>query len=170
MRIIAKLTLAAAALAGLLVSGMTDAGAAPLTATPAAAASGFGATGPIYATSYDHQSGTGKGATPAGFTYVGWISNGDWIEFDNVNFFSTPLSHFMMSAAQWRTGTTELHLDSLNSAPVATLNGPMSGNNADYYAQYATLSSGITGYHTLFLKFNTTTGKDFLNVQWFQFS
>lgn len=175
MRFIAKTATVAAALGGLLALGLGPAraavpsgpGAAPTAVTP----NGFGATGPIYATSYSHQSGTGKGTTAGGFSYVGWISNGDWIEFDNVNFFSTPLSHIKIEAAQWLSGSTEVHLDSLSNAPVATISGPLSGNSGVYLDQNGTLNTGVTGYHTVYLRFTTPNTKhDFLNVEWFQFS
>ena len=152
---------------------------------PGGAASGGGtggggtgggtATGTIQAESYSAQSGTQTETTTdtGGGQDVGYISNGDWLQYNNVNFGSTPLSQFQArvasGAASGVSGLVEVHLDSLTNPAI----GSFSVGNTGGWQTWTTLPtsiSGTTGTHTVYLKFTTGSGQDFVNINWFSFS
>ncbi len=136
---------------------------------------GTSATSTIQAESYSAQSGTQTEtcSDSGGGQDVGYISNGDWLQFNNVNFGSTPLSTFKArvasGAAAGVSGLVEVHLDSLTNPSI----GSFAIGNTGGWQTWETVPaniSGTTGTHTVYLKFTTGSGQDFVNVNWFSFS
>jgi hypothetical protein len=129
----------------------------------------------IQAESYSSQSGTQTEATTdtGGGSDVGYIANGDYIAFNNVDFGTTAVNSFSAriasGAAAGVTGNIVVHLDSLTGTTVATM--PISPTGG--WQTWQTLNaatSATTGVHTLYLAFTSTQAADFLNINWFTFS
>ncbi|MFE6650411.1 glycoside hydrolase family 16 protein, partial [Nocardioides sp. NPDC057772] len=78
----------------------------------------------IQAESYNAQSGTQTEATTdsGGGQNVGYLSNGDWLRYDGVNFGSTPARTFSARVASGApagvSGLVEVRLDNVNNAPI----------------------------------------------------
>jgi len=136
---------------------------------------GTSATSTIQAESDNAQSGTQTETTTdtGGGQDVGYISNGDWLQYNNVNFGSTTLTQFKArvasGAAAGVSGTVEVHLDSLTNPTI----GSFSLGNTGGWQTWQTIPAnitGTTGTHTVYLKFTTGSGQDFVNINWFTFS
>ena len=104
---------------------------------------------------------------------VGFIGNGDWLQFNNVNFGSSPLTQFKARVASGAgngvSGLVEVHLDSLNNPATGSFAIANTGGWQSWRTVPANMS-GTTGTHTVFLKFVTGSGQNFVNVNWFTFS
>ncbi|MCL6538588.1 MAG: carbohydrate-binding protein [Acidothermus sp.] len=133
------------------------------------------ATSTIQAENYSAQSGTQTETTTdtGGGLDVGWIGNGDWLQYNNVDFGSTALTQFKArvasGAAAGVSGLVEVHLDSLTNPSI----GSFSISNTGGWQSWTTVPANITattGVHTVYLKFVTGSGQDFVNVNWFTFS
>jgi beta-glucanase (GH16 family) len=136
---------------------------------------GTGATSTIQAESYAAQAGTTTEACSdtGGGQDVGYISNGDWLQYNNVDFGSTGLhtinARVASGAASGVSGIIEVHLDSLTNPAVGTFSVANTGG----WQSWTTVPGQInttTGTHTVYLKFVTGSGQDFVNLNWFTFS
>lgn len=133
------------------------------------------ATSTIQAENYSAQSGTQTEpcSDTGGGLDVGWIGNGDWLQYNNVDFGSTPLTQFKArvasGAAAGVSGLVEVHLDSLNNPAIGSFAIANTGGWQSWRTVPANIS-GTTGVHTVFLKFVTGSGQDFVNVNWFTFA
>jgi len=136
---------------------------------------GGSATGTIQAESYQAQSGTQTEACTdsGGGSDVGYISNGDWLQYNNINFGSAGLhtinARVANGAAAGVSGLVEVHLDSLSNPAI----GSFSVGNTGGWQSWTTVPGSVgtvTGTHTVYLKFSTGSGQDFLNLNWFDFS
>jgi len=134
---------------------------------------GAGGTSQIEAESFSAQSGTQTETCSEGGQDVGYISNGDWLQFNNVDFGSSALTQFKArvasGAAAGVSGLIEVHLDSLNNPAVASFALGNTGGWQSWETVPANMT-GTTGVHTVYLKFVTGSGQDFVNVNWFTFS
>ena len=80
----------------------------------------------IQAESFNAQSGVGVETTTdtGGGQNIGWLANGDWARFDNVNFGSTPARDFVArvasGAAGGVSGLVEVRIDNVNNAPIGS--------------------------------------------------
>jgi hypothetical protein len=132
------------------------------------------ATSTIQAESWTTMSGVQTETTSdtGGGLNVGWIANGDWIEYDNVDFGGTALNSFSArvasGAAAGVTGNIEVHLDSRSNAAVATIAMTPTGGWQTWVTKSASMSN-VTGVHTVFLVFTSSQGGDFTNLNWFTF-
>ncbi|HEY1488489.1 MAG TPA: glycoside hydrolase family 16 protein [Micromonosporaceae bacterium] len=136
---------------------------------------GVGATGTIQAEAFNAQSGTQTEASSdtGGGQDVGWIANGDWLQFNNVNFGSSGLSQFKARVASGATGgasgLVEVHLDSLTNPSI----GSFAVGNTGGWQTWTTVPANITrttGTHTVYLEFKSGQPADFVNVNWFTFA
>jgi hypothetical protein len=104
---------------------------------------------------------------------VGFIGNGDWLQYNNVNFGSTPLRQFIARVASGAgsgvSGLVEVHLDNLNNPAIGSFAIANTGGWQSWRTVPANMT-GTTGTHTVFLKFVTGSGQNFVNVNWFTFS
>ncbi|GAA1793536.1 glycoside hydrolase family 16 protein [Planosporangium flavigriseum] len=128
----------------------------------------------IQAESFNAQSGTQTEATAdtGGGEDVGWIGNGDWLQFDNVNFGSSAATQFSArvasGAASGVSGLVEVRLDSRTSAPI----GSFATGNTGGWQSWRTVPANIaavTGTHTVYLTFSSGQPADYVNVNWFTF-
>ena len=129
----------------------------------------------IQAESYNNQSGTQLEATTdtGGGQDMGWIANGDWAEYDNVNFSSTAATQFKArvasGAASGVSGLVEVRIDSRSNAPVGSFAVANTGGWQAWTTVPANIS-GVTGTHTVYLTFTSGQPADFVNVNWFTFT
>jgi hypothetical protein len=132
------------------------------------------ATSTIQAESYSAQSGvqTENTTDTGGGLDVGWIANGDWVQYNNVDFGSTTLNTFTAriasGAAAGVTGNIEVHLDSLNNPSIGSITMSPTGGWQTWTTATGSISA-TTGTHTLFLKFVSSQSADFGNINWFTF-
>ena len=143
-------------------------GAGGLTATVSASST-------IQAASYDGQYNTGTEATSdtGGGMDVGWIQNGSWLQYDNIDFGSEPCNQFVArvasGAAAGISGLVEVCLDSLSNAPIGSFAIASTGGWQNWVTVPANIAA-TTGVHTVYLVFASGQGADFVNVNWFTFS
>jgi beta-glucanase (GH16 family) len=136
---------------------------------------GGSAYGTIQAESDNAQSGTQTETTTdtGGGQDVGYIANGDWLEYDNVDFGSTAAAQFKArvasGAAGGVSGLVEVRLDSRSNAPIGSFAVGNTGGWQNWQTVPANIS-GVTGKHTVYLTFTSGQPADFVNVNWFTFT
>jgi hypothetical protein len=146
----------------------------PTPSTPAIPV-GVDAYQPIQAESAVAQSGVQFQDTEdeGGGKNAGWISNGDWLRFDQVNFGDTPATELIARVASevgdGVDGRMDIRLDDQNNAPIGSL--PVHGTGGwQNWINQATDTTGTTGVHTVFLTFAADRGDDFINLNYLTFA
>lgn len=122
----------------------------------------------LEAESYDDQSGTQNGSCSEGGECLGYIEDGDYAVYKNVNFGSGAGSFQARVASATNGGNIEIRLDS----PAGTLAGtcPVTGTGDwQNWVDVKCNVSGVSGKHDLYLKFTGNSGYLF-NINWFTFS
>ncbi|WP_079314471.1 glycoside hydrolase family 16 protein [Microbispora sp. GKU 823] len=136
---------------------------------------GVDARSTIQAENYQAQSGTQVETTQdsGGGQNVGYISNGDWLRYDGVNFGSTAARQFKArvasGAAAGVSGLVQVRLDS----PTATPIGDFAVGNTGGWQSWTTVPANITpttGTHTVYITFSSGQPADFVNLNWFTFA
>ncbi len=122
----------------------------------------------IEAEKYYTQSGTQtEDNTTGGGQNVGYIENGDYLVFKNVDF-GTGATGFQASAASaTEGGNIELRLDSLTGTLIGTCKVPGTGG-WQTWADAKCSVSGASGKHDLYVKFTGDSGY-LMNLDWFKF-
>ncbi len=122
----------------------------------------------IEAENYDNQSGTQSESCTEGGQDVGFIENGDYTVYNNVDFGSGAESFKARVASATSGGNIEIRLDSPDGTLIGTC--PVAGT-ADWqtYADVNCSVSEVTGKHDLYLKFTGDSGYLF-NLNWFTFT
>ncbi|GAB3279911.1 carbohydrate-binding protein [Kineosporia babensis] len=122
----------------------------------------------IQAESFDSQSGT----QVVDGNKLGYISNGDWAQFQGVKFGTTPARTFVAKvasgAASGVSGLIEVRLDSRTAAPVSTIAVGNTGGWTSYRDVPGALS-GVTGTHDVYLTFTSGQPSDFVDLDSFTF-
>ncbi|MBS2965790.1 carbohydrate-binding protein [Actinocrinis puniceicyclus] len=163
--------------AGAYSSGGGTPGPSPSASASAAGGGGgsVSAYSTIQAESYTSQSGTqSESCSDAGGGQdVGWIANGDWLGYANVDFGSGGATQFSArvasGAAAGVSGLVQVALDSPSAAPV----GSFAIANTGGWQSWTTVPANIvrvTGVHTVYLTFASGQPADFVNVNWFTFA
>jgi hypothetical protein len=130
----------------------------------------------VTASQYTAQNSTGTEATSdtGGGNDVGWINSASWLEYTGVNFGSGLSGNVQARVASAVTGTNigtvQFRLDSLTATPFATVNVSGTGGWQSWVTASGTASPVPSGTHTLYVTFTTSTGGNFVNVNWFKFS
>lgn len=132
---------------------------------------------PIQASAYTSNNGTQTQATSdtmgPGANNVGWIHNGEWLGYNNVDFGSTGATQFIVrvasGAASGISGLVQVALDSPTATPVGSFSIANTGGWQSWTTMQAN-TSPITGIHTVFLTFASGQPADFVNVHWFYFT
>jgi chitinase len=143
--------------------------------TPTQTSGPIDARSTIQAENFSAQSGTQTETTTdtGGGSDVGYIANGDYIQFNNVNFGTSAVNTFTArvasGAAAGVTGNIVVHLDSLTGTTVATLPISPTGGWQTWQTLNAAMSA-TTGTHTVYLVFTSGQAADFVNINWFTFS
>ena len=147
-------------------------GAAPAGST--GSGGGVSATSTIQAESDAAQSGTQAESTTdtGGGQDVGYLSNGDWLQYNTIDFGTAGLHTFSARVASGAgsgvSGVVEVHLDSLSNPAVGSFSIAGTGGWQTWTTVPAAISA-TTGTHTVYLKFTTGSGQDFVNLNWFTF-
>jgi len=128
----------------------------------------------IQSESYDAQNGVQLETTTdtGGGQNISHIANGDWAQYNNVNFGSTPAVDFVArvasGAAGGISGLVEIRLDSVNNPPI----GSFALSNTGGWQSWRSIPgnvAGPTGTHTVFMRFTSGQPADYVNVNWFLF-
>jgi hypothetical protein len=126
----------------------------------------------IEAESYNAQSGTTTETASEGGQDVASIANGDWLQYNNVNFGSGGVKDFQArvasGAASGVSGLVEVRLDSRSNAPIGSFALSSTGGWQTWTSVPGNVSA-VTGTHTVFLTFTSGQPADFVNVNWFKF-
>jgi|GEM_PF-448169 len=127
--------------------------------------SSFDAFSQIEAESYSSLSNTDiqKVSTPSGYG-LGYISSGDNVIFNNVNFGSSGTTSFIARVATSNATTIEIRSDSSTGTLLGTLSVPSTGS-WDSYQDLSCNVSSITGIHSVYLVFGGA-----VNIDWFTFN
>jgi hypothetical protein len=161
--------------------GPTTTTAAPTTTNPTttsvppttAPGGGRDAFGQIEAESYDAESGVGLEATSdsGGGQNIGWLSEGDWVRYDGVDF-GGGATQFVARVASGAgggvSGLVEVRLDDVGAAPVGSFAIANTGGWQSWQTIPANIA-GTTGVHTVYLRLTSGQPADFVNVNWFRF-
>jgi hypothetical protein len=135
---------------------------------------GIDAYAVIQAEAAGGQQGTESQATEdeGGGQNVGWIGNGDWLRFDDVDFGDQPATKFaarVASDADDRGGRIEVRLDSPGNAPAGTLEVEDTGGWQDWDTRTTEIKPA-TGRHTVFITFARDGDGEFLNLNYVAFA
>lgn len=100
---------------------------------------------------------------------IGYIQNGEWAKFENVDFRFSLASKFIVRASSNNSGgNIEIRLDSIDGALLGTCAISGTGNWSTYVTTTCTGLPYAGGERDVYLKF-TGTG-DLFNVDWFYFA
>jgi arabinoxylan arabinofuranohydrolase len=126
--------------------------------------------GQVEAENYNSMSGvqmeTCSDTTGGGYD-IGYIENGDYLVFQNMNF-GTGANSFQARVASANSGgNIEVHLDSLTGPLVGTCAVSGTGGWQTWVTKSCSIS-GASGTHNLYLKFTGGSGS-LLNLNWFTF-
>ena len=126
----------------------------------------------IEAESYDASAGVATETCSEGGLDVGYIANGDWTQYNNVDFGTGGVKDFLARVASGAgsgvSGLVEVRLDSLSNAPI----GSFAVGNTGGWQTWQSIPgnvSNVTGTHTVYLTFTSGQSADFVNVNWIQF-
>ncbi|MFD7817315.1 beta-1,3-glucanase family protein [Streptomyces sp. NPDC059785] len=128
----------------------------------------------IQAASYSSQNGTQTETTTdtGGGQDVGYIANGDWLAYANVDFGSGGATQFVArvasGAATGVSGLVQVALDSPAATPVGSFALGSTGGWQNWQTVPANISK-VTGTHTVYLTFASGQPADFVNLHWFNF-
>jgi beta-glucanase (GH16 family) len=140
----------------------------PPPSSPPPTGGGRDAYATIQAESFNAQSGV----VVEGGTHLGYLRNGDWARYDNVNFGSTPPRDFLArvasGAAGGVSGLVEVRLDSPTSPPIGSFAIANTGGWTSWREVPGNVSA-VTGTRTVYLTFTSGQPADFVNVDWFRF-
>jgi hypothetical protein len=143
--------------------------------TPPAAPTGVNAYANLQAESAAEKNGVEAQDTEDkdGGQNIGWVSNGDSLRFDDVNFGDTPATSLVArvasAVADGVNGRIEIRIDSATSPPVGNLPIGNTGGWQTWRSQ-ATDITAVTGVHAVFLTFAADRGDDFLNLNYIKFT
>ena len=112
-------------------------------------------------------------ADTGGGTDVGWIGNGDWLAYRNVDFGSSPVTQFVARTASGAnagvSGIVEVHLDSLSAPSIASFEVGNTGSWQSWRTVAANMQP-TSGVHTVYLRFVSGSASNFVNLNWFEFA
>ncbi|GAA3339700.1 glycoside hydrolase family 16 protein [Amorphoplanes nipponensis] len=152
-------------------AGSTTPPTTPPTTTPPAGGV-RNAYAQIEAESYDAASAVTKETASEGGQDVGYISNGDWLQFNNVDFGAGGVRDFVgrvaSGAAGGVSGLVEVRVDSRSNAPIGSFALANTGGWQSWRSVPANVAN-VSGRHTVFLTFTSGQPADFVNVNWIQF-
>ncbi len=144
----------------------------PPTTTPPPTGGVRDAYSQIQAESFNAQSGVIVEASSEGGQNIGAIRNGDWVQFDNVEFGTGGVRDFVARVASGAgagvSGLVEVRIDSRGNAPIGSFAIGNTGGWQSWRSVPGNVSN-VSGRHTVFLTFTSGQPNDFVNVNWIQF-
>lgn len=139
-----------------------------ITATGGVSSFGTTAFTTFEAENFNGQSGISAESCSESGLNIGWIDNGDYAIYKNVDFGGGAMNFYARVAGAGSGGNIELRLDSLTGTLIGTC--PVAGTGG--WQTWTTVSCGVngaSGVHNLYLKF-TGGGTNLFNVNWFRFT
>jgi hypothetical protein len=136
---------------------------------------GINAFSQIQAASYTSHNQTQTQPTTdiGGGSNVGWIHNGCWLGYANVDFGNNGATQFIArvasGAASGVSGLVQVALDSPNAAPLGSFAIANTGGWQSWRTVPANIST-VRGTHTVYLVFSSGQPADYVNIHWFTFS
>ncbi len=121
----------------------------------------------IEAESFSTQSGVQTETCSEGGLNVGFIENGDYVVYNNVDFGSGATSFQARVASATNGGNIEIRLDSVTGPLIGTCEVKGTGDWQTYTDAICSIS-GVSGKHNLYLKF-TGDSEYLINLNWFKF-
>ena len=122
----------------------------------------------LEAESYNSQSGIQNVTCDEGTDAVGYIENGDYTVYRNMDFEAGAKSFQARVSSAANGGNIEIRLDSITGSLAGTC--PVAGTGGwQAFTDVSCTVSGVSGKHDLYLKFTGESGYLF-NINWFQFS
>lgn len=100
---------------------------------------------------------------------LGYISNGDYAVYKNLDFDSGVTGFSARVASAGTGGNIEIRLDSPTGTLIGTCAAPVTGGWQTYTTQTCSVS-GASGVHALYLKFTGGGNQNCFNVNWFKFT
>jgi hypothetical protein len=147
-------------------------GGGSTTPPPTGGGSTRDAFGRIEAESFNASGGVQVETCSEGGQDVGYIANGDWLQFNNVNFGTGGVRDFVARVASGAgsgvSGLIQVRLDSQSSAPIGSFALGSTGGWQNWQSRPGNVSN-VTGTHTVYLTFSSGQPADFVNVNWIQF-
>ncbi|SDT77088.1 carbohydrate-binding protein [Actinoplanes derwentensis] len=139
-------------------------------------ATGTGTTRSAYdrieAESYNSSAGIQVETCSEGGQNVSYVANGDWLQFNDVDFGTGGVKDFVGRVASGATtgisGLVEVRLDSRSNAPIGAFALAGTGGWQTWQSIPANVTA-VTGKHTVYLTFTSGQSADFVNVNWIQF-
>jgi glucosylceramidase len=129
------------------------------------------ATAQIQGSSFATESGLeteNTGDSPGAYD-LGYISPGAYAVYENVDFGNSVSEVSVRTASAGNGGTATFYLDSMTSAPIATVNLPVTGG-WQTWTNASAIVSGASGVHNLYVVFGGGgASASISNVNWFQF-
>lgn len=122
----------------------------------------------IEAEDYNTMSGIQKVDCSEGGQKVGYIENGDYIVFNNVDFGAGAASFDARVASGTSGGSIEIRLDGLSGPLVGTCITTGTSSWSSWTTKNCSIS-GASGIHNLYLKFTGASGYLF-DMNWFKFN
>ncbi|MCW3841130.1 carbohydrate-binding protein [Micromonospora yasonensis] len=126
----------------------------------------------IQAEAYNAQNGVQVEACAEGGQNIGWLANGDWARYDNVDFGGTPPKDFLARVASGASagvsGLVEVRVDSPTAPPIGSFAIANTGGWQSWRSVPGNIGA-VTGRHTVYLTFSSGQPADFVNVNWFTF-
>ncbi|MFI5931604.1 carbohydrate-binding protein [Actinoplanes sp. NPDC051494] len=126
----------------------------------------------IQAESYNAASSVITETCSEGGQNVGALSNGDWLQYNNVDFGTGGVRDFVARVASGAgsgvSGLVEVRIDSRGNAPIGSFAIGGTGGWQSWRSTPGNVS-GVSGSHTVYLTFTSGQAADFVNVNWFQF-
>jgi hypothetical protein len=129
--------------------------------------------GVVQAEAWSAQSGarTENTADTGGGRNVGWLANGDWMRYDNIDLGGAgSLSAGVRVAAASRAGgTIELRAGAQDGELLASYAVGYTGSWQTWTTKTVLSGTTLTGKQTIFLLLKSPQGGDFINVNWLRF-
>ncbi|MBM2621211.1 carbohydrate-binding protein [Actinoplanes sp. LDG1-06] len=126
----------------------------------------------IEAESFNASAGVQLETCSEGGQNVSYVANGDWLQFDGVNFGSGGVKDFVARVASGAgsgvSGLIEVRVDSRSNAPIGSFALGGTGGWQTWQSIPGNVSN-VSGTHTVFLTFTSGQPADFVNVNWIQF-
>lgn len=122
----------------------------------------------LEAESFNDQSGVQTESCSEGGENVGFIENGDYAVYRNIDFGSGATDFQARVASNSSGGKIEIHIDSINGTLIGTCS--VAGSGAwQTYVDASCSTSRVSGKHDVYLKFTGGSGYLF-NINWFKFT
>lgn len=122
----------------------------------------------IEAESFDNQQGVQTETCTEGGENVGYIENGDYVSYSNIDFGTGAAGFQARVASATNGGNIEIRLDSINGTLIGTC--PVAGTGGwQSWTDVKCNVSGASGKHDVYLKFTGGSGYLF-NLNWFKFT